>query len=301
MSHHPPSTPGAPDLNRVRGIMVDMDGCLVLSDKPGGDDGLALPGAARAIAALRAAEFPFAIFTNASSRLPSTIARELELAGLPVSEEQVLTPSVVAARVLAERHPGAPILAFGDEGLTGPLSRAGVPTVDVERALAEGSPRVEAVMIGWDVSFDRPKIQLATDALRNGAKLYCASDVPAFASRGSSTNVGVSGFIAAGLRHVSGVDWEVVGKPSAAAMAAISDVLGVAESELLIVGDDLVLESGMARANGAQSVIVTTGMTTREQAESAPESQAPTWIVDSLHEFVELLSPRLELHAAAAG
>lgn len=292
------SLPQGPELGRIRGVMFDVDGCLVLSANPTGEDGAALPGAAEAVAALTSAGLPFVVFTNASSRLPGAIAQELAHAGIHVREDQVLTPSVVAGRVLAKHHPGGRVLAFGGDGLTVPLAQAGVELIDIDAALETGAENVAAVVIGWDTNFDRAKIQLAAEALQTGAVLYCTSDAPAFASQGR-LNVGVSGFITAGLTHVAGVSHEVVGKPSTAAMETIADTLGIDPDEILVVGDDLVLEAGMAREHGAQSVIVTTGMTSRGQAEAAPDALSPDWVVDSMHEFVSLIRPRLAGGAAS--
>ena len=81
------------------------------------------------------------------------------------------------------------------------------------KAIAGEPHDTKAVMVGWDVDFGRAKLQIAAEALLAGAELYCASDVPFFASQ-HRLNVGVSGFIASGLEYVSGQKREVLGKPS---------------------------------------------------------------------------------------
>lgn len=280
-------------IDDVAGVMFDIDGCLVLSEKPGGEGGTALSGAADAISLLRESSIPFVVFTNGSSRTPAHISSELALAGIEVPADRILTPSVVAARVVRERHPGGRVLAFGGPGVVDPLRDAGADVADVDEAMREGPRGIDAVVIGWDTEFGRVKIQAATEALRDGAALYCTSDAPAFASRGR-VNVGVSGFIAVGLQHVSGTPYELVGKPSPDAMAQVAGVLGVAQTRILVVGDDLTMECAMANAAGAMSALVTTGMSTRADAEAAvagAPAMAPTWVIDSMFDFAELVAP----------
>ncbi|MCU1437819.1 MAG: HAD-superfamily hydrolase, subfamily [Naasia sp.] len=288
-----------PRLDQVKGIMFDVDGCLVLSSKAGGEDGHPLPGAIEVIRELRSAAMPFVAFTNGSSRTPEAISAELRSVGLDVREDEVLTPAVVAARVMLERHPGGRVLAFGGEGITVPLRDAGVDVVDLDAAMADGPDDVAAVVVGWDSSFGRAKIQVAAEALLGGAAFYCTSAAPAFASRGR-LNVGVSGFIAAGLQHLSGTPYELVGKPSDEAMATIARKLGVHPSEVLVVGDDLILECSMAVRHGALAVLVTTGMTGRVQAEAAVIENRPHRIIDSMDEFATMLAPVMALRSKLA-
>ena len=85
---------------------------------------------------------------------------------------------------------------------------------------------------------DQNRLQIAAEALLAGAELYCASDVPFFASQ-HRLNVGVSGFIASGLEYVSGQKREVLGKPSHYSMEIISEYLGHPASDILVIGDDI--------------------------------------------------------------
>ncbi|HWI32407.1 MAG TPA: HAD-IIA family hydrolase [Microbacterium sp.] len=279
-------------MEQIKGIMFDVDGCLVLSDKPSGESGTALPGAAELLRELRAAEIPIVVFTNGSSRTPTAIADELRRVGLDVRDDEVLTPAIVAAQVLRDRHPGGRVLAFGGTGVTGPLLAAGIDVMDVESAISRKAEDVAAVVVGWDTEFGRAKIQAAAEALHGGAALYCTSDAPAFASRGR-LNVGVSGFIAVGLQHVTGVPYELVGKPADAAMTEIARRLSAEPDEILIVGDDLTLECSMARRHGALAILITTGMTSRAQAEAADGEASPHHIVDSMFDLSTVLAPLL--------
>ena len=270
-------------LAAVCGVVFDVDGCLVLSDKPGGHGGQLLPGAVEALRDVRASGRPVVVFTNASSQVPAELAASLADLGLPVTEDEVLTPSVVAAEVVLDRYDAAPVLAFGGPGLLDVLADAGVHLADRGRPTSAA-----AVVIGWDTAFDRDSLQCAADAVWAGADLLVCSDARQFAAR-TRPMAGVGGFIAQGLSYVTRAPYEVLGKPSAAAMSVAAHRLRVPAHQVLVAGDDLTLEVRMARAAGGVGVLVSTGMHQRADADSAPPEDRPHLVVAALSELVALM------------
>jgi HAD superfamily hydrolase (TIGR01450 family) len=267
-------------LAAVAGVLFDVDGCLVLSDGPGGHSGQSLPGAAEAVDAVRRSGRTLVVFTNASNRTPADLAAGLRALGIEVSTKEVLTPSVVAAEVIRERYGDRPVLAFGGPGLVEVLAAAGVRLVPWQRA-----GRAAAVVIGWDVEFGQARLQCAAEAVWGGADLLLTSDARRLASRGGPL-AGVAGFIGQGLSHVTGQSYEVLGKPSAGAMAVAAQRLGVPADRVLVVGDDLTLECRMARAAGAVAVLVTTGLHDEVDAAAAVPADRPDLIVDGLPDLM---------------
>lgn len=289
------STAAAPGLDAalparlaaVEGVVFDVDGCLILSGSPAGHDGTALPGAVDAVRAIRDSGRRVVAFTNASARPPAQIADSLRQLGFDLAAEDVLTPSVVAASTVRQRFGDAPVLAFGGSGVLEVLAAAGVRLVD--DAGSDGAARPAAVVVGWDAGFDQPKVQAAAEALWAGAPLLVTSDAPAFATAGRRT-VGLAGFIAAGLGHVAGCGYEVLGKPSALAVQAAAERLGIAPDRMLVAGDDLTLETAMAHRAGGVGVLVTTGMHSRDDALRLPPEHRPHLVVDHLTELVDALT-----------
>jgi HAD superfamily hydrolase (TIGR01450 family) len=269
-------------LATVEGVVLDVDGCLVLSTQPAGHDGTALPGAVEAVKAIRATGRRVIAFTNASSRPPAQIAASLRELGFDLADDEVLTPSIVAAEVLRDRYGDAPVLAFGGTGLVDVLAAAGV------RLAPAGDTAVAAVVVGWDVAFDQAKLRAAAEAIWAGSPLLVTSDAPYFATTGRRSP-GVAGFIATGLSHVTGAAYEVLGKPSSLAAACAAARLGVRLERMLVAGDDLTLEVGMACRNGGIGVLVTTGIHTRSDAARAPADRRPHLVVDSLAELADSL------------
>lgn len=271
----------------INGVMFDIDGCLVISDGPAGQDGRILDGAAEAIEYMKSSGRKYCVYTNGTAQTPAAIANHLRELGINVPDELVLTPAVVAAEVIKDKYGDKPVLMFGGEGMLHDFRKRGVNLVDIEAAIKGSKPEVAAVVIGWDTEFGKNKIQIAAEAILAGADLYCTSFSPAFASK-DRLNVGVSGFITAGLLFVTETtDFEVLGKPSQHSMEIISRVLDVPIPEILVIGDDLYLEASMARNAGALAGLVTTGTSSAQDAsECAPELK-PQLVVDSMLEFVE--------------
>lgn len=279
-------------LAAVEGVVFDIDGCLALFGASH-EGGIALPGAAEAIEQARAEGRGVVAFTNASNSTPWAIARSLRDLGIPLADDDVLTPAVVAAEVVATRYAGRPVLAFGGPGLLDVLRQD--PAI---RLVAPDEPGgAAAVVVGWDVDFHRDKMQRAAEALWDGADLLVTSDAPSFAAQGRPV-AGVSGFIAHGLQHVTGAAIEIVGKPSGTAMQVIARKLGVDAARLLVVGDDLTLEARMAKAAGAVAVLTTTGTHDAHAAAGAPQAEQPDLVVDGLPELVRLWR-RADLGGAA--
>jgi HAD superfamily hydrolase (TIGR01450 family) len=267
--------------------MFDIDGCLVISDGPSGHGGSVLAGASEAIDLVRASGRSLVAFTNGSMQTSAQIAASLRSMGLDVQDGEVLTPAVVAAETMQDLYQDRPLLVFGGNGVLDDFERRGLNLVDIDQALSGAPTHAAAVVIGWDTEFGKDKIQVAAEAILAGAKLYCTSDAPSFASR-DRLNVGVSGFIAVGLSHVTGQSYRVLGKPSEESINVLSRRLHVKPSEMLIIGDDLSLECEMARRAGALGCLVTTGTHSALDAAAAPLEQRPDFVVDSLTELVEL-------------
>lgn len=287
-------------LGDVRGVMFDIDGCLVISDGPSGKDGRALPGAHEAIDLVRHTGRRMAVFTNGSMQTPHQIAESLRSLDLDVRDEEVLTPAVVAAETMYTLHPGEPLLVFGGPGVQHDFLTRGLDVVDLDRALAGEPTNAAAVVIGWDIEFGRNKLQIAAEAVLAGAQIYCTSDARSFASE-HRLNVGVSGFIAAGLSHVTRRPYRVLGKPAPEAFEVLTRRLQVAPEQMLIIGDDLTLECAMARQNGALGALVTTGTHSASDAAAAPPEQQPDLVISGLSELLELLTRAPEGAASRLG
>src|SRR5437899_13080562 len=89
-----------------RGWLFDLDGTVYRGES-------LIPGAADAIAALRAAGRRVAFLSNKPIRTRADYARKLTRLGIPTPEDDVINSSLVLARPLARLDPGAPVFVIG--------------------------------------------------------------------------------------------------------------------------------------------------------------------------------------------
>jgi len=266
----------------ARGVMFDLDGTLILSNRELGEYQV-LPGAVETLCTLKDRGIPFLALTNGSAYTAARQAPRLRALGLPIEDHNLFTPNSVASYVFGQRGIGR-VLVLGTSGVLEALQADGVSA-----HLAEAGPagEVDAVYVAWHPGCTMEHIHAACEAVLGGAAFFTASDVPFFATQGGRS-FGYSCAIGGAIARVTGKEPEVTGKPSRHAMEFVAARLGVAMSEVLVVGDDPRVETEMARLGGAIGVGVTTGTTTADQWSLAAAEIRPHRVVDSVAEILEL-------------
>src|SRR5581483_9057799 len=262
----------------IEGVMFDLDGTLVLTDKSFGRYHV-LPGAIEVLQQLKARGIPFVALTNGSGHPAADQAAKLRAAGLPISDDALLTPSTVAADLMPRRGIRR-ALVLGTPGVGHALREAGIETLFTGD---QGAENVQAVYIGWHPDCGMKDIEAAARAIWNGAELYVASDVPFFATSAGKT-MGYSYAIAAAVRRLTRAPMILTGKPSIHALRMVARRLGVPMSRLAVVGDDPLVEIIMARRAGAIGLGVTTGISKPSDWAAQPPGRRPQRVLRELPE-----------------
>ncbi len=268
---------------QIKGLMFDVDGTLLLSDRALGGYQV-LPGAREVLCALRERNFPFVLLTNGSNYPPAEQAAKLRNSGLPVEDAQMITPSSVTAHHLSRRG-FRRVLILGTRGVGHALAQAGIQTVYTGEG---GAAEVDAVYVGWHPECGMKDIETAAQAIWSGAKLFCASDVPFFATRQGRT-IGYSFAIVGAIRRLTRAPVTVMGKPSLHALRFVAKRLGTTMPHVGVVGDDPIVEALMARRGGAMALAVTTGITSREEWLRQSQRCRPHRVLADLHEVLRCI------------
>jgi len=247
-------------------VLLDIDGCIV-----GGVGREALPGAVDAVAALRA-RYPLRLVTNTTSRTRGWLFETLSRAGFGISEEEIVTPTMLARQVLSSRAQSRGIL-IADKSCSEDLSwYEALPPERWEDAVS--------VLVASEAR-ERKVAELgpAVLALRAGAKLYTLQQNRIFERDGAAlTDLGP---IAAFLGYAANVDWENLGKPSPLLFSTLAEQLGCTLAELMMVGDDAEFDvAGALLAGVGQAVLVRTGK--YRAGDESGIDPAPTAVVDDI-------------------
>lgn len=253
-----------PEVDQVAGLVCDLDGVVYRGPT-------AVP---HAVEALRAVTVPIIYATNNAARPPAVVAAHLRELGLDVDEDQVLTSAQAGAAAIAAKLPGARVLAVGGEGVGLALAETGLePTRS-----ADG---VHAVMQGYGPHVSMSDLAEAAYAIRDGAWWVATNtDLTIPSDRGIAPGNGA--LVAAVQAAVGRPPDRVCGKPHPDLYLVAAQRLGVPVESTVGLGDRLDTDIEGANAAGAPSILVLTGVHSREGAADAPPRQRPSAIIEDL-------------------
>src|SRR4051794_7331739 len=119
-------------LDEVRGFVFDVDGTLLHRGSDG--RGHPQPGAVKVLDRIRDTGRKLVLFTNGSHVPSARIAEGLRRDGLPVSDEELLTPVDSAITYLRRRHAGTPVMAFASAAVKRHMAEQGISLAPEEGA-----------------------------------------------------------------------------------------------------------------------------------------------------------------------
>lgn len=250
--------------------MLDLDGVMWRGEA-------AIGGSADAVEQLRAAGHRVGFCTNNSSETLGATVDKLARMGVATGPGDVVTSAqAVAGLVLA----GERVLVCGGAGVMEAVSgrRAAGVAADATGDQPDPSERFDAVVVGFDPSFDYSVMARATRAIDRGARLLATNDDPRYpTATGFAPGAGA---ILASVERASGVRARVAGKPSEIMASAIMAAFG---DTGVFVGDSLGTDAAMAAELGWPFGLVLTGNTLPR---AVPADVAPGWVASDLAELV---------------
>ncbi|WP_040805412.1 HAD-IIA family hydrolase [Nocardia concava] len=252
--------------DRFEALLLDLDGTLFRGHER-------IPGAPEALSAGEPGQRLMYV-TNNASRSADAVALHLRELGFDAHEDEVVTSAQAAARLLAQRvPPGSTVLVVGTDDLMSEVENVGLQAV---RRFDGVLP--SAVVQGHNPQTAWPDLAEAAYALRSGALWVAANtDATLPTERGLAPG---NGSMVAALRHASGIEPIVAGKPFAPLM---EDALERAGSrKALVVGDRLDTDIDGAAATGLESLMVLTGVSTLEDLRTQPADRLPTYVAESI-------------------
>jgi NagD protein len=246
----------------IKHYLINMDGVLVRG-------ATLLPGAAEFVQRLRAQGLPFLILTNNSQYTPRDLQVRLSYMGLNVPSEAIFTSALATAQFLHDQRPGGRAFAIGESGLTTALH-------DIGYVLTDQEP--EYVVLGETTAYSFERITRAIRFVTAGARFIATN--PDVMGPGEGGIVPATGAVAALISAATGVKPYFVGKPNPLMMRTALRTLNAHSEDSVMIGDRMDTDIVAGIESGLRTILVLTGVTTREQVERFP--YRPTWVRDSI-------------------
>src|ERR1035441_8432667 len=270
----------------IRSWLMDMDGVLVREEQ-------AIPGAERFLARLRERGTPFLVLTNNSIYTRRDLSARLGASGLDVPEEAIWTSALATARFLQDQRPGGSAFVIGEAGLTTTLHDAGY-------TLTDRAP--DYVVLGETRTYSFERITRAIRLIAAGARFIATNPdatgpsaegpLPATgpaggAGPGAGGPLRAPGSGAALIIRARGVEPYFVGKPNPLMMRSALNAIDAHSETAAMVGDRMDTDIVSGLEAGMETILVLSGVTTREEAERHPFRASR--IVDSVADLIDTL------------
>jgi 5'-nucleotidase len=251
----------------IESWLMDMDGVLV-------HEANALPGADRFLARLKELDLPFLLLTNNSIFTRRDLAARLRASGLEVPEESIWTSASATARFLETQRPNGTAFVVGESGISTQLYQAGY-------TLTDNDP--DYVVLGETRTYSFERITQAIRLIAGGARFIATNPDPTGPS--PSGPLPATGSVAALITRATGVEPYFVGKPNPLMMRSALNALEAHSETTAMIGDRMDTDIVAGLEAGMQTILVLSGVTTREEAERFP--YRPSRIVDSVADLVD--------------
>jgi NagD protein len=269
-----------PSNREIHSWLMDMDGVLI-------HEGDAIPGATEFLDRLRALDLPFLVLTNNSMYTRRDLAARLRTMGLKVPEEAIWTSALATARFLHDQRPGGSAHVIGEAGLTTALHEVGY-------TLSDRNP--DYVVLGETRTYSFEHITKAIRLIAGGARFIATN--PDTVGPTPDGPLPATGSVAALISRASGVEPYYVGKPNPLMMRSALNKIEAHSEHTVMIGDRMDTDVVAGLEAGLHTILVLTGVSTRESAERYP--YRPSAIVESIADIVdELLASALRREAVA--
>ncbi|HET9347334.1 MAG TPA: HAD-IIA family hydrolase [Candidatus Limnocylindrales bacterium] len=272
-------------------LLVDLDGVVYRGSEP-------VPGVAEVLT-LRVEHGDEIVYvTNNSMWYRAEYVTRLASMGAPVDAERIVSSPRATALYLRDHAPDVQrVLALGAGGLERELRDAGFDVVTAAHAAtlagrdglesweAAGAP--DAVVVGLDPQLTYLRLAVAADCIRAGARFIATNRDPVYPTeRGLRPG---AGSIVAAVETATGITPVSIGKPAPYLLEEAARAVGREASEAVMIGDGIGTDLAAARAIGARSVLMLTGVTTRADVEALPQGERPTAIATDAAELAAAL------------
>lgn len=254
-------------MKKYAGYMIDLDGTIYRGKEK-------IPAAKRFIERLQEHDIPFLFVTNNSTQAPIKVVENLaNNFDIHVKEENVYTSALATADYIADLDK--------DKRSVYVIGEVGLKQAILDRGFRFEKTNPDYVVVGLDYDVTYHKFELATLAIKRGAK---------FIGTNADTNlpnerglVPGAGSVIALVECSTQQKATYIGKPETIIMEKALERLGLPKDEVVMVGDNYMTDIKAGINFGIDTMLVYTGVSTRELVRK--QEIAPTIELGSLDEW----------------
>ena len=273
-------------------LLVDLDGVVYRASE-------GVPGVGPVLADRAARGDTVVYVTNNAMHYHGDYLPRLAGHGAPVGPDRVVTSARASALYVRDHMPSVRrVMAVGASGLERELLEAGFEVVSASHAAtrmsqegidgwaAAGHP--DAVVVGLDPQLTYLKIAAAADCVRAGAVLVATNKDPLYPTeRGFRPGAGA---VVAAIETASRTTARVtIGKPEPYLLEAAAQLAGLSARGAVMIGDALT-DVAAGKAVGARTILMLTGVTSRDVADALPEGERPTAVAADAEALATVLA-----------
>lgn len=265
-------------------LILDMDGVLWKGETP-------MPGLVEFFDSLRTAGISFVLATNNARKTGEQYTEKLARFGVDVPPEYILTSAEATATYLSHEYdPGATIVYIvGDDGLHRAIKAKGFQVITSPEARA--GREANLVVVGFTPFATYDELAMGSLLVHKGARFIGTNPDPSVPNElGPLPGAGA---LLAVISTATGIQPTIIGKPGPIIFREALRRLGEKPATTAMVGDRLSTDIAGAQAAGLRGILLLSGISTREEAESGPIK--PDMIFHDITELAHYL-----LHEQAA-
>ena len=254
-------------LREKEGFICDMDGVIYHGNR-------LLPGVKNFVEWLNRENKKFLFLTNASGKSPKELHQKLLRMGLDIDESHFYTSALATAKFISRQSPGCSAYVIGEAGLLNALHDVGITVNDVDP---------DYVIVGETDNYNYASMCRAIHHVMNGAKLIGTnSDITGPTEDGI---VPACRALVIPIEASTGKKAYYIGKPNPLMMRTGLRMLGVHSESAVMIGDRMDTDIIAGIESGLDTVLVLTGVTTRESLKQYP--YRPRLVLEGIGDIVD--------------
>jgi len=264
-------------LAKIKHVALDMDGTIYMGDS-------LFPYTIPFLERLKRMNISYSFLTNNPSKSLDDYLQKLAKMGIQATEEEMYTTTVATIDYIKAHYPSARRLyLLGTPSMISQFEKAGfVSTAD------DANDVPDLIIAAFDMTLTYSRLCRAAWWISQGIP-YIATNPDKVCPTNLPTVLVDCGSICKCLEHATGRQPDItLGKPDPNMLIGILQQKHLRPDEIAMVGDRIYTDIAMAQNAGAVGVLVLSGETTIDVANSAPNP--PDVIAANIGELGELLA-----------